>query len=199
MKNLSFTQEFSSTFKWKDNYHLKVGSIRPENKKQIAEGLKDMSPESIRNRFLGSKRAFTERELQYLTDLDGLNHYAIGVQELKDHERGVAIIRLVRSSHSETEGEVAITIIDDYQKIGLGAFLLDLIVLAAIERAFRKLSFTFLPQNSAIPRLLNKIATPVPGVQTKDFVQLFLDLSLIDEAAIRERVSKVLPEIKTIR
>lgn len=196
LKDLFFTPEIKIDFDWRNKFHLRAGSVRPQNKKQIADGLRDMSPESIRNRFLGSKRAFTDKELQYLTVLDGWNHYAIGIEERENLKRGVAIIRLVRSSHSETEGEVAITIIDEYQKQGLGSFLMDLIILAAIERNFETLSFTFLPQNEAIVKLITRAGIPVPGMHSKDYVQLFLNLKTVNVSELIGRLSPVLPSIK---
>jgi GNAT superfamily N-acetyltransferase len=195
LKDLFFTPEVSIEFKWKEKFLLRAGSVRPHNKKQIAEGLRDMSPESIRNRFLGSKREFTDKELQYLTVLDGWNHYAIGIEERENLKRGVAIIRLVRSSHLETEGEVAITIIDEYQRLGMGSFLMDLIILAAIERKYETLSFTYLPQNEAIVKLIHRAGIPFPGVQSKDYVQLFLDLKTLNVSEIKKRLLTIIPHI----
>lgn len=195
-QDLFFTPEFSQEFEWK-NFHFRVGSVRPHNKKQISEGLRDMSPETIRYRFLGSKRDFSERELQYLTVLDGWNHYAIGIEEREDPKRGVGIVRLVRSEHSETEAEIAITIIDQYQKIGLGSFFIDLIILAAFERDLEKLSFTFLPQNEAIVKLINRKGMPIAGPHNQDYVQLFLDLTTMNVDEIKTRLAKTLPSIDT--
>jgi hypothetical protein len=194
--DLFFTPEFSSEFEWK-NFHLRVGSVLPHNKKQISDGLRDMSPETIRYRFLGSKRDFSERELQYLTVLDGWNHYAIGIEEREKLKRGVGIVRMVRASHSETEAEIAITIIDEYQKMGLGMFFLDLIVLAALERKIETLSFTFLPQNEAILKLINRTGTPIAGPANQDYVQLFLDLNALNVEEIKTRLAKTLPSIGT--
>ena len=156
-----------------------------------------MSPETIRYRFLGSKRDFSERELQYLTVLDGWNHYAIGIEEREKLKRGVGIVRMVRASHSETEAEIAITIIDEYQKMGLGMFFLDLIVLAALERKIETLSFTFLPQNEAILKLINRTGTPIAGPANQDYVQLFLDLNALNVEEIKTRLAKTLPSIGT--
>lgn len=186
-------------FDWKEKFHLRLGSVLPHNKKQISEGLRDMSPESIRNRFLGSKRDFSEQELQYLTVLDGWNHYALGVEEREGRKRGVAIVRMVRASHSDREAEVAITIIDDYQRRGLGTLLMNLIILAAMEREIKLLSFTFLPQNDAIVRLIQKAGIPIPGPQNQDYVQLFLDLNAFDVEEIKARLTSTLPVIGTFQ
>src|SRR5665648_99272 len=96
---LFFNPELRMDFDWREKYHLRLGSIRPQNKEQISAGLKNMGQEAIRNRFLGSKKELTELELHYLTNLDGWNHYALGLEERGHLKRGVAVIRLVRSSH----------------------------------------------------------------------------------------------------
>lgn len=197
MEKLFFHPDMRMDFDWRDIYHFSLGSIRPHNKKQISDGLRDMSPESIRYRFLGSKRDFSEQELQYLTTLDGWNHYAIGVEERTVLKRGVAIIRMVRSSECETEAEIAITIIDEYQKKGLGLFLMNLIMLAAYERKIERLSFTFLPQNEAISKLIARIGPPIQGPHNKDYVQEFLDLQKIDLEKVKSQLLPTLPLIET--
>jgi RimJ/RimL family protein N-acetyltransferase len=193
--NLYFSPNFRLDFNWKTKHPLRVGSVLPVNALQIANGLKDMSPESIRNRFLGSKKEFSQKELEYLTHLDGLNHYAIGIEEQDRPHRGVAIVRLVRSSEDPKQAEIAISMIDEYQKMGLGVFLLNLITLAAIERKIERLSFTFLPQNEGIIRLINKMGVPVVGPHTKDYVELFLDLSKRDVTKIKSELAAALPDI----
>lgn len=198
MKELFFSPEILVDFKW-GNSELRAGSVRPHNKKQISDGLRDMGPESIRNRFLGSKRDFSEQELQYLTHLDGWNHYAFGIEERTGSKRGVGVIRMVRSSHSETEAEIAITIIDEYQRNGLGTFLLDVIILAASERKIRTLSFTYLPSNEAITKFLMKAGHLVNGAHTHDYIQKFLKLDEIDIEAVKSRLAKTLPVIDTFR
>lgn len=185
--SLFFNATLSQRLEW-NKTSLRIGAVTPSNKAQISAGLRDMSQESIRNRFLGSKRFFSDKELEYLTKLDGENHYAIGVEEREKLKRGVAIIRLVRSLDDLSEAEVAITIIDEYQKMGLGQMLIRLIILAAMERNISKLSFTFLPQNTAIPKLLQKISTPIPGPVSFDSVQLFLDLSKMDAEGIKSQL-----------
>lgn len=195
-KDLFFTSDIKMDFEW-GKHHLRAGSVQPHNKKQISEGLRDMSPESIRNRFLGSKREFSEQELQYLTTLDGWNHYAFGIEEREKLKRGVGLIRLVRASHSETEAEIAITIIDEYQRMGIGSFLMNCMILAALERKIETLSFTFLPQNDAIVKLVKRAGIPIPGAQNQDYVQLYLDLKKADVEEIKSQLRSTLPMIDT--
>lgn len=192
-----FDSDLRFEYLWKGSYRLRGGTIRPQNQEQISKGLMDLSKESIRNRFLGSKRAFSSQELRYLTELDGDNHYAFGIEEQKAPHRGVGIIRLVRSSTDSTEGEIAITIIDDYQRIGLGKFLMNLIILAAYERGIKTLSLAFLPHNTGIEKLAQSFGVTKRGTNDKDFVQLYLKLSDINLEKVKEELKPYLPQIET--
>ena len=95
-----------------DKFKIRIGSVLPSNKEQLSHSIRDLSAESIRHRFLGSKKEFSSLELDYFTHLDGWNHYAIGIEEREHPFRGIAAARMVRSSSDPTEAEIAITIID---------------------------------------------------------------------------------------
>ena len=190
-----FTPDFEAQFSHRE-FDFRMGSVLPKNKKLIADGLQHMSPESIRNRFSGIKSGFSERELNYLTDLDGINHYALGVQETMAPKRGVAVIRLVRLENDPRSAEVAITIIDSYQRQGLGSFLLDLVILAALERNIETLTFTYLRQNVGIERLIHKKGRPLPGPKDRDHVQYGLDLNRDDVEKVKARLRHSLPQIE---
>lgn len=192
-QKLIFAPEFRTSFELRGK-NFNVASLTPADRTQIQAGLKFMSHESIRNRFMGSKKEFTEKELDYLTSLDGWNHYALGVEENEGAHRGVAVIRMVRSGEDSTLAEVAITIIDEYQRIGLGSLLLDLIFLAAKERGIKRFSFTFLPQNEGIIKLVAKKGIPVTE-RGQDSVRMILSADHIEGNSLRARVQSVLPEI----
>lgn len=194
---LFFNQYFFVDINWKKRFPLRLGPVLPSNKDQISRSLKDLSHESIRNRFMGSKKEFSPKELSFLTELDGHNHFALGLEERESPHRGVAIARMVRSSTQPNEAEIAITIIDEYQHIGLGKFLMNLIVLAANERNIERLSFTFLPQNEAISRLIHNVGPTQTGSSNRDFIQLFIDMKDVDLARIKSQLVPHLPVIDT--
>lgn len=190
---LIFHPGFRINFRYRGK-SFNLASLTPADRAHIQSGLKYMSSESIRNRFMGSKRDFSDKELDYLTSLDGINHYALGIEEAEGAHRGVAVIRMVRSEKDPGEAEVAITIIDEYQRMGLGSLLLDLLILAAGERQISRFSFTFLPANEAIVRLIQKKGIPVTE-RAHDSVRMVLSASQVDLEEIRSRVRSVLPEI----
>lgn len=196
---LFFNPDFKYDLDWKSQFKIRIGPVLPANKEQISRSIRDLSAESIRNRFMGSKKEFSPAELENLSNLDGWNHYAIGVEEREKPKRGIAIVRLVRSTLDPVEAEIAITIIDEYQAIGLGTLLMRLIVLAASERDIDRLSFTFLPQNEGILKLIHKIGPTRPAGAAKDYVQLFMDLKDVDLEKIKSQLVPLLPSIGTFR
>ncbi len=111
----------------------------------------------------------------------------------------MAVIRLVRSSVAPEEAEVPVTIIDEYQRRGFGSLLLGLLILAAAERGFARLSLTFLPTNEGIRRPVEKFGPARAGARSRDAVQLFLELGDLDLAGIRARLALYLPEIGDFR
>jgi GNAT superfamily N-acetyltransferase len=180
---------------WKRQFKFRIGPVLPSNREQLSRGLKDLSPESIRSRFLGSKKEFSPTELEYLTNLDGWDHYAIGIEEREKPFRGVAIARLVRSPVDPSEAEVAITVIDEFQGIGLGALLIRLIALAAHERKLDRLTFTSLRQNNGMLKLIQKIGVAHVGASAMDYVQFNMDMSSVDIENIKSQLLPHLPSI----
>jgi RimJ/RimL family protein N-acetyltransferase len=191
-----FNPNFKADILWRNQYKIRIGPVLPANKDQISRSIKDLSNESIRYRFLGSKKEFSSEELEYLTNIDGWNHYAIGMEEQQTPNRGIAIARLVRSLIDPGEAEIAITIIDDYHRLGLGTLLMRLIVLAASERDIQSLSFSFLPQNEAIIKLIHKIGPTRTDSTAMDFVQLYMDMKDVDLEKIKSQLVSTLPMIE---
>ena len=195
--SLFFNERTVYELDWKNNLKFRLGTIRPSSRSQISNSLKDLSAVSIRNRFMGSKKEFSSQELEYLTNLDGWDHYAIGIEERESPNRGVAVARLVRSQTEEHEAEIAITVIDEYQGLGLGSLLIRLITLAAFERSLETLTFTTLPQNSELKHLILKIGVPSIVEVSSDYVALNLDLRKIDARVIKSQLVPFLPAIGT--
>lgn len=192
-----FNHQFKQDLVWKNQYKLRIGAVLPSNKDQISRSLRDLSSESIRNRFLGTKKEFSPVELEYLTNLDGHNHYAIGIEESEKPHRGIAIARLVRSSTDPKEAEIAITIIDEYQNMGIGSMLIQLIGLAAMERDLERLTFTSLPQNTGITRLISKIGPYQTNSRALDYVQYFIETKDINIEKLKSQLVPLLPSIGT--
>jgi GNAT superfamily N-acetyltransferase len=114
----------------RDGSSVAVRPVRAADSALVADGFARLSPNSRRFRFLTGKPALTASELQYLTDVDHCDHEAIGAADVTDG-RGVGIARFVRSRSDPGTAEVALTVVDEWHRRGLGTVLLARL----IERA----------------------------------------------------------------
>lgn len=140
-----------------DNTLLYLREIRPDDKERLAEGMRGLSDESIQRRFLGPKPTLSASELRYLTEVDGINHYAIVAFEAGDEERIRAVARYVRWADDPTAAEAAITVCDDLQGRGLGSLLARRITDAARERGIDRITASVASDNRPALKLMRKI------------------------------------------
>lgn len=136
---------------------VQIRPVRPADKSELQDGLKRLSAETIRKRFLAAKPRFSSSELRYLTEVDGINHIALVAVSLDTgHILGVA--RAVRLPEQPDTAEWAILVADPLQGQGLGRRLAELIAEAAIDVGIVRFNATMLPDNLAVHRLLLTIS-----------------------------------------
>jgi GNAT superfamily N-acetyltransferase len=144
-----------------DGTMLRMRTLRPEDKAKIVDGLERMSPESRYLRFFTAKPRLSDAELRYLTEVDGHNHYAIGVARLDadgNEGEGVAVARFVRMPDELDVAEPAIAVIDDLQGKGLGRRLMQRLVEAAATRGVRRFRTEFLAVNDGMRELVAQLS-----------------------------------------
>ena len=113
------------------------------------------SPESRYHRFLGGKNHFTDSDLRYLTEIDGVDHFAIGA--LISVGEGIGLARFMRSSADQKVAEPAIAVLDAYQNKGLGRILFTRLLAAARERGVRRFHGSMLSDNKPMKDLLHAV------------------------------------------
>jgi RimJ/RimL family protein N-acetyltransferase len=135
-----------------------IRPIRAGDKPLLTAGLRSLSPESARRRFLTPKSRFTEAELRYLTEVDGAGHAALVALPLDEPETLIGVGRYVRLPDDPTDAEVAITIADDLQGQGLGTRLGLLLADEAREHGIERFVATMHSDNVPAHRLFAKIS-----------------------------------------
>jgi GNAT superfamily N-acetyltransferase len=127
-------------------------AVHPEDKNLLAEGMSRLSPASRYFRFLSPKKSLSKIELAYFTEVDGHNHFAIGVARPQPGggEEGIGVARFVRFQDDPEVAEPAVTVIDDYQGCGVGTALLRRLVEAARERGIKRFRCEFLADNQRV-------------------------------------------------
>jgi RimJ/RimL family protein N-acetyltransferase len=93
----------------------------------LRRAFETLSEESRYRRFLSPKTTLTERELDYLVDVDGRDHFAILV-ELPGSREPIAVARFVRARPDADLAELAIAVADEWQGRGIGGRLLELLI-----------------------------------------------------------------------
>jgi RimJ/RimL family protein N-acetyltransferase len=131
-----------------------IRPIEPGDKEKLANGLRQLSDESIRKRFLAAKPRFTAAELRYLTEVDGINHIALVAVLESDPRQLVAVARCVRLPDRPATAEMAIVVGDPWQRQGLGRELATRLADAALAVGIRRFAATMLGDNEAARRLM---------------------------------------------
>jgi RimJ/RimL family protein N-acetyltransferase len=135
-----------------------IRPIEPDDKARLADGLRRLSNETIRKRFLAAKPRFSSAELRYLTELDGVNHLALVAVDARDPDVLIAVARCVRLPDRPDTAEMAIVVGDPWQGQGLGRALANALAEAALAVGIRRFAATILADNLAARRLMRTFA-----------------------------------------
>lgn len=112
--------------KLKNGKQILVRMIEPADRQHFSEGILRLSSRSIYHRFHTQSYRMNESDLDYFTKVDQKDHVAIGALDLSANEKtGIGVGRFVRMKDQPTSAELAITVLDVYQRQRLGTILLE--------------------------------------------------------------------------
>jgi GNAT superfamily N-acetyltransferase len=134
----------------KSGTKAEVRPILPTDARLIAEGLSGLSESNRFARFGVGIQSLSSRELKYLSEVDHRIHVAWGAT-IGGEPAGVGRYFVIPE---EGCAELALTVVDKFQRLGLGRSLFD--VLAAVARHDGVPSFCFevASSNEPVKRLL---------------------------------------------
>jgi GNAT superfamily N-acetyltransferase len=135
-----------------------VRPIRPDDRQALRRGFERLSARSRYQRFMTGISELSERDLDYLVDVDHHDHEAlIAFDEKSGHQAGVA--RFVRLD-DRVSAEAAVTVIDDWQGRGLGTALLTLLAERARQERVNRFTAVLLASNE---QMLDVLASLGPA------------------------------------
>lgn len=140
----------------RDGSIAEIRPIGPADKGLLLEGLQQMSPKSKFARFGSGIASLSAAELRYLTDVNQVSHVAWGAV-IDDEPAGVGRYIL----DGAAEAEIAITVVDRFQRRGLGRALFDALAASARAAGIESFHFAIEPWNRSVLRML-------PGVEIDD-------------------------------
>ncbi len=119
----------TKTYKLTNGLEIYVRLLQKTDKEALQDSFYKLSDKTKRFRFLSTPQKLTNQELQYLTNIDNQNHLAVCAYIKKDgKEIGVGVARYIRLLKDSSKAEIAITIVDEYQKLGIGKILINEII-----------------------------------------------------------------------
>lgn len=140
---------------------VRIRPIRPGDKLGLRAFLDALGEESVRRRFLVSKHGFTTAELEYLTEVDGVDHIALVAEPPGEPGRILGVARCVRLRGEPGTAELAFVVADDVQGRGLGRRLTEVLADRARAAGIQHFSATMLGDNRAARRLVATISDRV--------------------------------------
>jgi RimJ/RimL family protein N-acetyltransferase len=144
----------------RDGSHVTIRPVREADAPLLADGFARLSAESRWMRFLYAKTDLTATELRYLTQVDHHDHEALGAVDRDG--RGVGIARFVRDRADGQAADVAVTVIDEWQRRGLGTELLSQLSDRACQEGISRFTGVISAYNAPMAGLLESLrAEPV--------------------------------------
>jgi GNAT superfamily N-acetyltransferase len=168
-----YTDAFCEQAVLSDGRRVLVRLVRPSDGPLLAGGFARLSPESRYRRFFSLRGDITAQEVEYLVNVDGERHFALGALDAGTGE-GLGVARFIRFSPSDAEA--AVTVVDDVQGKGLGTLLLQHLVRAACERGLRQFRFTVLASNEPMRQLIDRLSTECRVVRGGQVVEIDVPL-----------------------
>jgi len=127
-----FTPTYREAINLSNGTPVTLRLVIPADKPLLERGMDNLSPESRFQRFLFAKLKLTNADLRYLTEIDGVDHFAIGA--LNQAGEGIGVARFIRFGDDQVVAEPAIAVLDAHQNKGLGCILFRRLMAAARER-----------------------------------------------------------------
>lgn len=154
---------------------VRIRPVGPQDVAGLQAAYQRLSEESRYFRFFTSRTQLSDGLANSLTNIDHESHFAWAVfdpdrpSEVDDPSGyAVASARLIRDA-DPTSAEAALAIVDDYQRRGIGRFLIDLLLATAADNGITTLRFEILRQNRAMVGLIASMGAEggvVPGDST---------------------------------
>jgi RimJ/RimL family protein N-acetyltransferase len=130
-----------------DQVPVRMRELGPEDRKHVETGCDQLSDAAIRARFLAVVKP-TPRLFAWVDRLEGDDTSAVGVSHAESGTP-IGLARLVRDVDDPSHAEIAITIVDKWQRRGIGTALIAELARRAAAVGITTFSATMLAENRA--------------------------------------------------
>src|SRR5690242_8826717 len=149
-------------FTLQDGTCVLLRPVASDDRERIQNGMMVLSSESRYFRFFTSAARLSDQQLSYFTEVDQLNHVAwVALDAISPKHPGIGSARFIRLKEEPTVAEMALTVIDDYQRRGLGTMLLALLCVLAGANGVRVLRAVVAGENTTMLKWLCRLGAAV--------------------------------------
>jgi GNAT superfamily N-acetyltransferase len=131
--------------------------IIPADAALVEQGFSELSETSRFSRFGMGLNSLSRQELAYLTDVDLVGHVAWGAT-IDNSAAGVGRYVVLPGGGA---AEVAVTVVDRYQRLGLGTHLFQALTAVARIDGVAQFNFEIDPSNQPVQELLGQVVKEV--------------------------------------
>jgi len=172
-REMDVAGRWTSTVVLGDGTSALIRPITPEDAPALSDFHNRQSDESRYRRFFSPLTDLSERDLEYLSDIDHHDHEALAAI---DPETGiVGVARFVRTKDGHAEASIAVG--DEWQHRGVGTGLLERLAERAREEGVTHFVALVLSENQDALELFENLAPDSPRERTSDcHVELLLEL-----------------------
>jgi acyl-CoA hydrolase/GNAT superfamily N-acetyltransferase len=139
--------------------------IKATDESMMQDFFYSLSDRSIYQRYFSTLRAMPHQTVQAMTTVDYVQDMAIvGVVRKEGRERIIAVGRYGLLGGTSDLAEMAFTVRDDWQNIGIGTYLLHYLAKIGAERGVKAFTAEVLENNGPMLTILNRADHPVQCV-----------------------------------
>jgi GNAT superfamily N-acetyltransferase len=163
-----------------DGRSLQFGPVTRASRPLIERAIAGLSPLTSYRRFFTVRYRLSDAELDALTNLDGVNRFAVGASiRNASGVDGVGVARFVRDGERRNVADLALLVVDAFQGLGVGHTLLARLASAAIARGIDTFRGMVLVDNAPMLRLLRTLAPSLRLARVDDYFEVEAPLSSI--------------------
>lgn len=137
-----------------DGESILIRPITPKDRAAVEAGFAATSQQNRFLRFMRIVDHLTDSELNYLVDVDGVDHVALGAQA--DDGTGLGIARYIRDSRDPTLAEAAVMVVDEHHGRGIGTALVEALSNQALANGITGFTAYVLAENRAVIDMLKR-------------------------------------------
>jgi len=166
-EHVTYPEELERYDTLRDGTEIFFRPIKPTDDSALSEMMYSLSEKTVRTRYMTHTMAFPHKDIQRVTNIDYRQDIAIvGVVPRVSGEEIVAMAQYFLDPKTQS-AEVAFLVQDEWQRKGMGTFLLDYITQIARKRGVKKFWAKVLPSNEPMLTLFHnsgyKINTEFDG------------------------------------